>query len=140
MKFQVAFNCSNGILELFRHAIKQRDSHKMAFVSHKAKTFISSSRVETFLAAAYVLLGRQEDAANVLKNANSPVSSYDVVPVFRLTNALLSSRNIVSMFPIKFLTICLEHTDLSKNEKALQLCNYEWIRGCGKSIYGNEIF
>lgn len=134
MKFQVSFNCSNGVLELFRHAIRLNDAHKIAFVAHKAKTFISSSRVDALLAAAHVLQGNQKDAENVLASADPQISSVDVTSIFRLTNALLSSRQRISLFPLNFLKICLEHSNLRSDEKALQLCHRDWIRLCGKSL------
>jgi len=136
MKFQSSFHCSNGVLELFRYAIKHNDQNKIAFVAHKAKAFLTSSRVDAFLAAAYVLLGRIEEGAEVL--SNSHVDSRGVTPVFRLTNALLASLQRTSNFSLKFMTICLEHTDLREDEKALQFCIGDWIRMCERQCLGTH--
>jgi hypothetical protein len=134
MRSQTSLSCSNGLLQLFRFAIKQNDSEKIAFVAHKAKMFILPSKVDAFLAAAYVLQYRQNEASQVLANAIHPVTSFDVTQTFRLTNALLHSRHRASFFPLNFMKICLEHTNLIDDDKAVQLCNDDWIRLCGKIL------
>lgn len=134
MKFQTSFYCSNGILGLLRFAIRIEDPHKREFIIHKARTFISTSKINAFLVAAYVLLHRLDEAEKVLANADPPVDSWEVIPVFRLTNALIASRQQRSDFPLDFVKLCLEHTNLRDNEKALQLCHVDWIRMCGEYL------
>jgi hypothetical protein len=133
MKFQTAFHCSNGMLELFGYAIRNNSKENIPFIVHKAKMFISPSKVDAFLAAAYVLAEQHEEGARVLSKANPPVDSWSVVPVFRLTNAFLNSyrRALSDRFPFNFMKICLEHTDLAKDDKALKICHADWIRICG---------
>lgn len=130
MKFQTSFHCSNGVIELFRYAIKNNDSDRVSFVAHKARSFIYQSKVDAFLAAAYVLLGRNEEGAKVL--SKSTVDSWGVTPVFRLVNASLASLQRTSNFPLNFMTICLEHTNLREDNKNLKFCIHDWIRMCGK--------
>lgn len=133
MKFQTAFHCSNGVLELFRNAIRTNTDPHISFVSHKAKMFIPSPKVDALLAAAYVLSNDNKKGADVLLKSNPPVNSLTAVPVFRLTNALLNNnrRAISSNFPLNFMKICLERTNLAEDEKALQKCHNDWIRICG---------
>lgn len=132
MVCQTTFSCSNGVLQLFRYAIKQNDSDKIAFIVHKARMFISASKVNVFLAAAYIIQFRQEEASKVLENSAYPISSYDISHIFRLTNALSDTRYRALIFPFNFMKICLEHTKLIEDEKAIELCNDDLIRLCGE--------
>lgn len=98
---------------------------------------MSPARVDAVLAAAYVLSGQNDNAAQVLSKSDPSITASDIVPVFRLANALMGRyrNNAYMVFPVNYLKLCFEHTNLSQDEHAVESCHVSWIRLCRKSTH-----
>ena len=99
LKFQSNLYCSNGIFALMKFAVENNDNTQIQFLLHRAKNFISSSRVNSFLAAAYLVNGRDEKAHEIFEKEQGVINSFDCSVTFQL---LLHQRVRVST-AIKYL-------------------------------------
>ncbi|CAD5231388.1 unnamed protein product [Bursaphelenchus xylophilus] len=137
LKLQQTFHLSNGMLELLKEVLSKNpvDSHRKNFVLQRAKTYLSESRINAFLAIAYVQIQKYEEAENVLRQ--NKVRPMDLAQLFRLNNSLQTATlGQDADTTYEFLKICLNSTELGKDKDALRVCHADWIKVCERNNLG----
>uniref|UniRef100_A0AC34F6L3 Uncharacterized protein n=1 Tax=Panagrolaimus sp. ES5 TaxID=591445 RepID=A0AC34F6L3_9BILA len=111
LKFQSNLHCTNGLFSLMKYAISLKDNTKIQYLLHRAKNFVSSSRVNSLLAGAYLYNGEYEKAKEIFEKEHENLLAHDCANVFQILNHLKKDG------VLEFIELCLKHTNLRSDEK-----------------------
>ncbi|CAD5223812.1 unnamed protein product [Bursaphelenchus okinawaensis] len=137
LKLQEKYHLSNGMLELLIDVLTRQpvDCHRKNFILQKARSDLSESRVNAFLAIAYVQLQKYDEAEAVL--SENKLNPMDLAQLFRLNNSIQTAKmGHEADVTYEFLKICLNSTNLKNDQNALKVCHADWIRMCTRNDLG----
>lgn len=134
LKFQSVCESPTGFGVLLKHSYLFGTQERSNYLIHKAKTVISESLIDAINAGILVQLQMDVRAQEIFKNVI--MSPWDLLRAFCLINHLVQNKD-EGLFSINFARMCLQYSDVAKNEVVFQSFHKNWLNFCETKKFGD---